>query len=121
MCYATIALAMTTLSNIASRQEAYSLQHGAYSTNLKFLIGESSGPTSFFLSRNGGKTRSLNENGDSIYKIELLETSTGSFSLNAITVGFQAKDKNCQRLMLNSTGQRTATSWQGKDARNCWN
>lgn len=112
-------LAKAVLADLASRQEAYSLQNGAYAENLNALLGNRNpGSGSFFLARNG--ERSESRNASSLYEVELLNPGPASFDLSVRAVGVQAGDKDCQRFMLNHKGQRKATASRGSDPTSCW-
>lgn len=113
------AIAKGVLMDLASRQEAYALQHNAYAVDLSALQGSGhSGATRFFLARNGEKSEG--QNSRSIYEIELLEYKATSFELRARAIGVQSGDRDCQSLMLDSRGRRWASAEKNHDDTACW-
>lgn len=115
------ALARTTLVELSLQQEAYALQHQAYATGFDVLLGSNhSSRSSFYLSRDRKKSSSLDGNGRSIYKFELADADNSAFTLIAVAVGAQTRDRQCQRLVLSSKGQRSADASQNESSANCW-
>lgn len=113
------AVAKAVLVELASRQEAYALEHGSYAGNLGSLLNHQyQGDTRIFVSRNGAISESVN--GSSIYEVTLLNAGPASFDLAAQALGAQAQDLNCQSFTLNSKGQRRATTLKGNDPTACW-
>jgi len=115
------ALAQGMLSDLSLKQEARALHQGRYATDLSILLGsDNSNTTHFFSNRRGQISKTLNGNGSSIYKIELLDPSAISFTLRATAVGRQENDMDCKTFTLTSVGQRTAAAFNGADSPRCW-
>lgn len=115
------AIAKGMLSDLAAKQEVQNTRRSQYLTDFTVLVSSTNAnATNFYLSRNGIIATALDGNGTSIYKIELLNPTTTSFTLSATAVGKQALDKDCQTFTLNSVGQKSATALAGGDTSACW-
>lgn len=96
--------AVTTLLNVASREERYYSTNNVYTVSLTGLGYP-------------GTVVSAPDSGQAYYQVSLASVSTTSYKLQAVPVGGQAQDE-CGTFTLDSLGQKAVTGTAS--VASCW-
>ena len=111
-------VAHSALTELASRQESFFVQHKRYADTIREL-GYPSSPTGL---RNDGSLADLDQDtpNDLIYRLQLSSAAPfngdNNYRIEAVPAGRQASDSDCGTLFLTAAGTRGATG----DGDNCW-
>jgi len=105
--------ATTAIMKISAEQEKYYLENNTYFNQDQFKTLNKAGN---WFPEVSGVVQSKNN----FYKLEVSQDSgaafTASFVVTATPIGNQTRDKECKTILIDATGQRTATPNTGK----CW-
>ncbi len=96
------AVALTQLTEIATRQEAQRLKTSAYAETFAPLIDHPG--TTVFLDADGQVSDT--QSAHSLYQLELINPSANSYLLRAKALSRQAKDTECAEFSIDHLGQR---------------